>query len=190
MKAVAKLAGAAAGLWAASEAYAKFTEKSLRDEVILITGGAGGIGKLMAEMAAREGAAVAIADISPGVHAVAEQLVKEGLRVKSYQFNITDMDAVNENCEKVASDFGGRVDVLINNAGVVSGKTLLENTPRAMNLTMQVNTISHFWTVRKLLPGMLERDHGRVVTIASAAGTVGTAGLADYCASTCVCDRR
>jgi all-trans-retinol dehydrogenase (NAD+) len=77
----------------------------------------------------------------------------------------------------------GVQDVLINNAGVVSGKTLLENTPRAMNLTMQVNTISHFWTVRKLLPGMLERDHGRVVTIASAAGTVGTAGLADYCAS-------
>jgi all-trans-retinol dehydrogenase (NAD+) len=47
----------------------------------------------------------------------------------------------------------GVQDVLINNAGVVSGKTLLENTPRAMNLTMQVNTISHFWTVRKLLPG-------------------------------------
>jgi all-trans-retinol dehydrogenase (NAD+) len=77
----------------------------------------------------------------------------------------------------------GRVDILINNAGVVSGKTLLDNNPKAMIKTMEVNTISHFWTTRALLPGMLERDHGRVVTIASAAGTVGTAGLADYCAS-------
>lgn len=75
------------------------------------------------------------------------------------------------------------MDILINNAGVVQGKELLEADPRAIVRTFQVNVISHFWTVRSFLPGMLERNHGQVITIASAAGTTGVAKQCDYSAS-------
>jgi all-trans-retinol dehydrogenase (NAD+) len=71
----------------------------------------------------------------------------------------------------------------VNNAGIVSGKSLLEVDDARAELTVQVNTIAHFWTAKAFLPGMLKRNHGHVVSIASAAGIVGVAGLADYCAS-------
>ena len=69
------------------------------------------------------------------------------------------------------------------NNHIVSGKKIHDNDDAMMEKTMQVNTISHFWTIKAFLPGMLDRNHGKVVTIASMAGLVGTAGLVDYCAS-------
>ncbi|MDX1500504.1 MAG: SDR family NAD(P)-dependent oxidoreductase, partial [Woeseiaceae bacterium] len=77
----------------------------------------------------------------------------------------------------------GRIDVLINNAGVVSGKPLLEITDDAIERTFAVNALAPIWMVRAFLPGMLERGNGHIVTIASAAGLAGTARLTDYCAS-------
>ena len=77
----------------------------------------------------------------------------------------------------------GEIDILVNNAGVVQGKDLLEADPRAIVRTFQVNVISHFWTVRSFLPGMIKRNHGQIITIASAAGTVGVAKQCDYSAS-------
>ncbi len=71
----------------------------------------------------------------------------------------------------------------INNAGIVSGKSLLETPNARMRLTMEVNTISHFWTTKAVLPGMIARNHGHIVTVASAAGLLGVTGLADYFAS-------
>ena len=71
----------------------------------------------------------------------------------------------------------------INNAGVVTGKTLLDAAPEEIELTFDVNVLALFWTTRAFLPGMLERDRGHVVTIASAAGIVGIAKMTDYCAS-------
>src|SRR5207247_8346795 len=73
--------------------------------------------------------------------------------------------------------------ILINNAGVVSGKGLLEISEEAIQRTFDVNTLALFWTTRAFLPGMIARDRGHVVTIASAAGIVGTSRLVDYCAS-------
>ncbi len=65
----------------------------------------------------------------------------------------------------------------------MAGKPLLENSEGAIAKTFEVNTVAHFWTVRAFLPGMIQRNHGHVVTIASASGMVGVAGLADYAAS-------
>eukprot|EP00699_Malawimonas_sp_californiana_P002089 EC716622.1.p1 GENE.EC716622.1~~EC716622.1.p1 ORF type:complete len:211 (+),score=42.81 EC716622.1:3-635(+) len=81
------------------------------------------------------------------------------------------------------ADVGAKVDVLINNAGVVSGKNLLDISDRAINLTFGVNVISHFWTVRAFLPAMLQANSGHIVTIASIAGVTGINQMTDYCAS-------
>jgi all-trans-retinol dehydrogenase (NAD+) len=83
---------------------------------------------------------------------------------------------------KIESDVGA-VDMLINNAGIVSGKPFLELTEEQIRRTFAVNTLAHFWTLRAFLPGMVKRNKGVVVTISSAGGIVGTNGLADYSAS-------
>ena len=62
------------------------------------------------------------------------------------------------------------VQVLINNAGIVSGSPFLETPPEKMELTMKVNTIAHFWTAKAFLPEMLKQRYGHIVTVASAAG--------------------
>lgn len=77
----------------------------------------------------------------------------------------------------------GAIDILINNAGIVSGKNLLDISDGEIERTFQVNTLALFWTVRAFLPSMLERDSGNIVTMASAAGLAGTAKLTDYCSS-------
>jgi all-trans-retinol dehydrogenase (NAD+) len=73
--------------------------------------------------------------------------------------------------------------MLINNAGVVSGRALLDTPDELIERSFSVNTLAHFWTVKAFLPTMLENDHGHIVSIASMAGHVGIPKLIDYCAS-------
>ena len=73
--------------------------------------------------------------------------------------------------------------MLINNAGIVSGKQTLELTDAMIERTMHVNTISHLHTIREFLPDMIAAKKGHIVSIASMAGFAGIPGLPDYCAS-------
>ena len=68
----------------------------------------------------------------------------------------------------------GDVDILVNNAGIVSGQPLLELTDGQIERTFAVNTLALFWTTRRFLPAMKDRGSGHVVTVASAAGLIGT----------------
>lgn len=72
---------------------------------------------------------------------------------------------------------------MINNAGVVSGKQILNNSEAGISRTININTTAHHWTVREVLEKMINNNHGHIVTIASIAGWVGVRGLVDYCAS-------
>lgn len=96
---------------------------------------------------------------------------------------MTNREQVYELVRRATVETGGPIDVLVNNAGIVSGKTLLEVADGLAEKTVQVNTIAHFWTVKAVLPSMMERNTGHICTIASAAGLSGVPGLADYCAS-------
>ena len=73
--------------------------------------------------------------------------------------------------------------MLINNAGIVSGKTTLELTEPMVKKTFDVNTISHLWTIKEFLPEMIAKKKGHIVSIASLAGLVSMPRLGDYCAS-------
>jgi all-trans-retinol dehydrogenase (NAD+) len=75
------------------------------------------------------------------------------------------------------------VDILINNAGIVSGKKILDITERDLKKTFDVNAISHVFTVKEFLPEMLKQDKGHIVSIVSVAGIIGVPGLSDYCGS-------
>lgn len=96
--------------------------------------------------------------------------------------DLTDRQKTYAAMRRVKKLYGG-IDILINNAGVVTGKKLLECPDALIDLSFQVNAISHFWTVKAVLPSMLEANAGHIVTVASSAGLLGVPGLADYCAS-------
>lgn len=73
--------------------------------------------------------------------------------------------------------------LLFNNAGVVSGRALLDTPDHLIERSFSVNILAHFWTVKAFLPMMLEKNHGHIVSIASLAGHVGISKLIDYCSS-------
>lgn len=145
----------------------------LAGATVLITGGGSGLGRQLATQAAIRGARVIVWDRD----AEAARSTAEAIGGEHQQVDVTDADAVRTAAAGLA------VDVLINNAGVVTGKLLLDATEEQIRRTFEVNTLAGFWTTQALLPGMLERDRGMVVTIASAAGLVGVAKQTDYAAS-------
>ncbi|MWV51352.1 SDR family NAD(P)-dependent oxidoreductase (plasmid) [Rathayibacter sp. VKM Ac-2803] len=151
----------------------------LHGQIVLVTGGGSGIGRLLALGAARRGAEVVIWDLSEATAAgVAAEITGRGHRARAAAVDVSDRAAV-----EVAAQDAGPIDVLINNAGVVTGKDLLDASDEAIERTFRVNTLALFWTTRAFLPGMMARDRGTVVTISSAAGLVGVARQTDYSAS-------
>lgn len=153
---------------------------SLQGARVLITGAGNGIGRLMALEATERGAReVVLWDLSEErAEAVRGQIEASGGRASVDVVNVADHDAVASASTRV-----GPVDVLINNAGIVTGRDLLEMTDEAIIRTFEVNTLALYWTTRAFLPAMKDRDRGVVVTIASAAGLVGVARQTDYSAS-------
>ena len=154
-----------------------------RGKTVLITGGAAGLGRLMAQRMAAQGARLVLWDINEAALASAKSEVLGSAGVcATYVCDVSDPTSVQQQAARVIHEVGP-VDILINNAGVVSGKLLLELSERDIQRTFGVNALALFWTTRAFLPGMLERGAGHVVTIASAAGVVATVRQTDYAAS-------
>lgn len=151
---------------------------------VLITGAASGIGRLMAQKIAARGAKVILWDINlAGLESLGEQLQHWGYRIAAYhQCDLSSREEIRETAQRVLAEHGG-VDVLINNAGIVSGKPLLELTDEAIERTFDINALSLYWTTRAFLPGMVNRNEGHIVTIASAGGLIGVPRMTDYSAS-------
>jgi len=153
----------------------------IKNKIVLITGGASGVGRLTALKMLNLKAKVVVWDIdSQRLDNLQQEASSDNLF--TYQVDLTDRDSIYDTAEKVKTD-AGLVDILINNAGVVSGKPFLECTDEQIELTMKVNIMAHFWTVRAFLPDMLERNSGHIVTVSSAGGLIGTNKMADYSAS-------
>ncbi|KAK2138591.1 hypothetical protein LSH36_2749g00000, partial [Paralvinella palmiformis] len=97
-------------------------------------------------------------------------------------FHFSDNIEVHRTANQVKKDVGD-VTILINNAGIVTGKPFLQCSENELLKTMAVNVYSHFWTLKNFLPAMVQRNHGHIVTISSLAGLIGASGLVDYCTS-------
>lgn len=150
-----------------------------RGKSVLITGAARGLGQLMAQRMAALGARVVLWDLDEAaLGRVQAQLPGSA----AYACDVSDVGAVQSVAARVLAE-QGPIDILINNAGIISGKLLLELTERDIQRTFGVNALALFWTTRAFLPGMIERGRGHVVTIASAAGLVATVRQTDYAAS-------
>jgi all-trans-retinol dehydrogenase (NAD+) len=133
----------------------------------------------MAIGAARRGATVALWDLDGRrADSVRQEIEREGGQATAHAVDVTDRIQV-----EAAAAATGPVDVVINSAGVVSGRSLLEDTPEAIDRTIDVNLKALFWVTRAFLPGMVERGLGFVVTVASAAGMLAGSRMAAYAAS-------
>lgn len=109
-----------------------------------------------------------------------------GLPCKGYVVDLSDRESVYTCAERVKSEVGP-VDILINNAGIVCCKTLMELSDKMIENTYAVNILSHYWTVRAFLPEMMAKKQGHIVTVGSVAGLLGTYGCTDYSATKFAC---
>jgi all-trans-retinol dehydrogenase (NAD+) len=153
-------------------------------KVALITGGAAGIGRLLALELARRGAVPVVWDLhqKPIDQVVAELAPLSAGKARGYACDVTDPATVYATAERVRDDVG-EPDIVVNNAGVVSGNRLLDIPDDKIRRTFEVNTLALFWVTKAFLPAMVRNNRGHVVTVASAAGLVGVARQSDYSAS-------
>lgn len=157
--------------------------KSVENEIVLITGSGHGLGKELALRFAKLGATVILWDINQVTNnAVAKEIALKNGNAFSYQCDVTDEKQVKILAQRVRQEVGD-VTILINNAGIFQGHPLLSLNNQQIRRTMEVNLLSHFWTVREFLPHMLELDHGHIVAISSIAGCRGCINMTDYSAS-------
>lgn len=160
------------------------SEKSVEGETILITGAGSGLGRLLSEkLALRHGAKIVCVDVNAEANADTVNNINSqkgsAIGFACDLSNDKDVQALEESVKTAVGD----VDILINNAGIVTGKEFLQSPNKMNRLTVAVNTESHFWTTKAFLPAMIQKNHGHVITVASAAGLFGSHKLADYCAS-------
>ena len=155
-----------------------------QDAVVIITGGASGIGRIMGRRALEKGAkALAIWDINQqNLDAVVAEHSTLGA-VKGYRVDVSDFQAVKEAYAATVAEFGP-VDILINNAGIVTtNKTFDLNTQSDIDRTITINTIAPMYVALAMLPDMIARDRGHICNITSAAGLLANPRMSVYAAS-------
>lgn len=152
----------------------------MADEVVAITGGARGIGRATAAAFIDAGATVAIGDLD--FAAAQETADALGPRASAFELNVTDTQSFADFVSGV-EEAHGRIDVLVNNAGIMPIGPFLEEDDATTDRVLEVNVRGVITGTRLVLPGMLGRGHGHVVNIASAVGRVAAPGGATYSAS-------
>lgn len=156
----------------------------LKGKTALITGASKGIGKEIAYRYERAGADIAFTYISSKdiTHELEEELTVRGVKCKGYRVDASDHDATHEMVADVIKHFG-RIDVLINNAGITNDGLLLRMSEESWDRVIGINLKSCFNTTKAVLPHMLRQRSGSIINISSVVGIRGNAGQANYAAS-------
>ncbi|XP_020617493.1 estradiol 17-beta-dehydrogenase 11-like [Orbicella faveolata] len=159
------------------------SKKNIEGQTVLITGAGGGIGRQLALEFAAHGAKLVLWDINKDSNEeTAAQVRAHGKVAHTFDCDCSSREDVYRVAAKVQREVGD-VDVLVNNAGILIGKKLMNLKDVEIERTMRINTLAHFWTVRSFLPNMLEKNKGHIVNITSLAGIFPVSNLTDYCAS-------
>lgn len=145
-------------------------------DIVLITGGASGLGKEIVSRFVARNAKVVVLDVV--VPEESEQIAN----VHYYQCDVSDRNQVIK-CQRQIVQEIGKVTILINNAGITTGKSLLHLSYEEIERTLKVNLLSSFYTIKIFLPDMLELHRGYIITIASVLGYMSPSRLSAYGAS-------
>ena len=146
----------------------------------LITGATGGIGREITRRLHALGATVALTDI--GAEALNAFKAELGDRVFVYPANLTDTESLKTLVRSAENDMG-KIDILINNAGITQDGLSMRLTDDQWQRVLDINLTAGFKLARAVVPGMMKRRYGRIVSMASVVGVMGNAGQANYAAS-------
>jgi 2-hydroxycyclohexanecarboxyl-CoA dehydrogenase len=156
------------------------TVKRFEDQVAIVTGAASGIGRATALRLAAEGAAVVIADVNmDGAGVVAKSISEGGGRAIALLVDVTDAPGVRAMTEQAVAAFD-KVDILVSNAGWDRAGPFADTDEELWDRVIAINYRGHLATCHAALPYMRERGRGRIVTVASDAGRVGSSGEVVY----------
>ena len=158
---------------------------SLEGKVALVTGSARGIGSALAIGLAQAGAAVAVSDMPDrleGAKAVQEKIEGLGCQSATYGLDVLDLGGIRAAMEGVVNDFG-RLDVLVNNAGIRRRKPALEVTEEDWDAVVDTNLKGVFFCAQAAARPMIDQGGGRIINIASQMALVAREDRAAYCAS-------
>ncbi len=152
------------------------------NKIVLITGGASGIGNIMGRLVLERGGSLVIWDINTELmNSVASEFEHLGT-VKTYKVDVSKPEEIKEMAQKVKQDVGF-LDVVINNAGIVVGKFFHEHTEAEILRTMDINAVGPMLVAHAFLPEMVEQNSGYICNIASSAGLISNPKMAVYVAS-------
>ncbi len=158
--------------------------KLLEGKVALVTGAARGIGKAIAIRFAEQGANVAFTDLV--INEVAEQTLAElealGVKAKAYASNAASFEESHEVVKQIMEDFG-RIDVLVNNAGITKDGLMLRMSEAQWDAVINVNLKSAFNFIHAVTPIMAKQRGGSIINMSSVVGVSGNAGQCNYSAS-------
>jgi len=151
----------------------------MRDRVVLITGAAGGIGGGLAQGFAAAGATLILADLNPKVLAQAEQFRTGGTRASALQFDVTDEAAIDRAFEQIIAEHG-RLDVLINNAGVIVRTPLLQLKRSEWQKVLDTDLTACFLMAQRAARIMVGQAYGRIINLGSIMNHVSRPNLVPY----------
>jgi 3-oxoacyl-[acyl-carrier protein] reductase len=149
----------------------------------LVTGGARGIGRAIAEGLARKGADIAIADVSlDSAQAAAKELSALGIRAMALKLDVSKSEEVAKSFEEIVKEFG-RLDIVINNAGITRDGLILRMKEEDWDAVININLKGVFLCSKEAVKVMVKQKYGRIVNIASVVAFMGNPGQANYSAS-------
>ena len=154
----------------------------LDGQVAIITGGAQGIGEGICEVFCQAGATVALWDIRPSGQETAERIKASGGNIFFQSVNVTDRKAVDNAVQEII-DAHGKIDILINNAGVLRDRSFLKMEQEEWDTVINVNLNALFTTTQAVLPHMREAGYGRIISASSVNGFAGAFGQTNYAAT-------
>lgn len=154
----------------------------LDGQVAIITGGAQGIGEGICEVFCQAGATVALWDIRPSGQETAERIKASGGNIFFQSVDVTDRKAVDSAVQEII-DAHEKIDILINNAGVLRDRSFLKMEQEEWDTVINVNLNALFTTTQAVLPHMREAGYGRIISASSVNGFAGAFGQTNYAAT-------
>jgi len=153
-----------------------------KDKVVVITGGAQGIGKEIAAQFAAEKAKIALFDVNEQILETTVRELASHTKVVGLKVDVTNLADVENNINKVIDNFG-RVDILVNNAGITRDNLVLRLSENDWDMVLAVNLKGSFNCIKALTKHMVKQRYGRIVNISSVIGIMGNPGQINYAAS-------